>query len=222
MKQKPKAILFDWDGTLAETRPAIVDSMEYVLQQYHKEPWDITKAKYRDTSKSLKENFVNFFQKDAEKAYKLYLEYYEENGYNKIKPVDDAEKFMKLCEDEAIELYIISNKERKLLLREISYCFPNIKFKKILANGDANHNKPAPDPVFTALRDVHYQINRENVLLIGDSKQDIECAYNASVFPVLIGKGKFMDDAYINMKKQSKDFLLVFDSFTDLIEYMRE
>lgn len=222
MQQKPKAILFDWDGTLAETRPAVVDSMEYVLKRYGKEPWDITKAKYRDTTKSLKENFVNFFQEDAPRAYQQYLEYYEINGYSKIKPMENADVFMKLCQNKGIDLYVVSNKERKLLLKEISYCFPDMKFKKVLANGDAPHNKPAPDPVFVALNDVSYPINTKNVFLVGDSKQDTECAFNASVFSVLLGKGKFMDDDYIKMKKQSDEPLLVVDTFADFIGLMED
>ena len=64
----PKAILSDWDETLAHTRDAVVEALEYVLMQYNKEPWEITKTKYRDTSKSLKENFPNFFAEDADEA----------------------------------------------------------------------------------------------------------------------------------------------------------
>jgi len=220
MKHNPKAIIFDWDGTLAETRSAVVDSMEYVLKHYGKEPWDITKAKYRDTNKSLKENFSNFFGKQADEAYQLYLEYYEKHGYHKIKPKPNADKFMKLCEGKNIDLYVVSNKERKLLLKEVSQCYPTVKFKKILANGDAPHNKPAPDPVFVALKDNTTPINRDNVFLVGDSKQDTDCAMNASVYPVLVGKGNFMDDAYVNKESSSKKLLHVndFEDLTTLIK----
>ena len=38
-----RAVLFDWDGTLAETRPAVVDAMEHTLAAYGREPWDETK-----------------------------------------------------------------------------------------------------------------------------------------------------------------------------------
>lgn len=61
----PRAVLFDWDGTLAETRPAVVAAMEHTLAAYGREPWDETKRKYRDTSKSLKENFPNFFGEES-------------------------------------------------------------------------------------------------------------------------------------------------------------
>ena len=220
MKRNPKAILFDWDGTLAETRSAVVESMEYVLKHYGKEPWDITKTKYRDTNKSLKENFFNFFGAQADEAYKLYLKHYKEHGYNQVKPIPQADQFIELCQKKNIDLYIVSNKERQLLLKEISQCFPNAKFKKILANGDAPHNKPSPDPVYVALKDNNFPVNRENVYFVGDSKQDTDCAMNASVYPVLLGKGNFMDNAYIK-KESSNNSLLHINSFDDLATFIK-
>ncbi len=138
----PKAVLLDWDDTLAHTRSSVVEAMEYVLNKYNKEPWDITKAKYRDTKKSLKENFPNFFGEDANRAYSEYLKYYAEYAYNKVSPVEKANEFLNFCNQNKIDLYIISNKEKSLLLKEVEFCFPNISFKKILGNGDAPQNKP--------------------------------------------------------------------------------
>ena len=217
----PKAVLSDWDDTLAHKRNAIVESMEYILKKYNKEPWDITKAKYRDTKKSLKENFPNFFDEDASRAYSEYLKYYTEYAYNKIYPMKNAKEFLTFCNQNKIDLYIISNKEKSLLLKEVEFCFPNISFKKILGNGDAPLNKPNPAPVFEALDNVTYEINKDNVWLIGDSKQDTECAYNAKIQPILLGKGKFMDDNYIKDKMNSSLPLLVFDGFNDIIDYMQ-
>lgn len=214
----PQVILFDWDETLAHTRSAVVDAMEYVLKKYGKEPWEIVKTKYRDTTKSLKENFPNFFQDNADKAYKEYLKYYKNHGYGKVKPLEDAAAFLRLCQSKNIEIYIISNKEKSLLLKEVSFCFPDIKFSGILGNGDAPHNKPAPDPVFTALKGAKYAIDKNNVWLIGDSKQDTECACAAHIQPVLLGKGKFMDDEYLH---KNKEILLVFNSFAELITYVK-
>ena len=213
----PKAILFDWDDTLAHTRPAVVEAMEYVLHKYGKETWDITKIKYRDTKKSLKENFPNFFGDKANMAYQDYLTYYTSNGYNKVVALEGAYAFLQLCNEKKIDIFIISNKEKSLLLKEISFCFPDIKFTKILGNGDAPQNKPAPDPVFVALQDVKYKIDEKNVWLIGDTKQDTECAYSAGIQPILLGKGKFMEDNYI---KDKKDSLLVFNNFTEITDYL--
>lgn len=216
----PKAIIFDWDDTLAHTRDSVVESMEYVLTKYGKEPWDITKIKYRDTKKSLKDNFPNFFDQLANDAYQDYLNYYIKFGYNKVTPVDYAENFLEICNQKKIELYIISNKEKSLLLKEVSFCFPYIHFKNILGNGDALRNKPFADPVFKALDKVSYTINEDNVWLIGDTKQDTECAYNAGIQAILLGKGKFMDEEYLNAKIKSPNPLWIFDDFSQMISFM--
>lgn len=217
---KPKAIILDWDDTLAHTRKAVVEAMEYVLKAYNKDSWDITKAKFRDTKKSLKENFANFFGKQANAAYNLYIDYYKINSYNQVQRVEKAFDFLSMCQQRNIHLFIVSNKEKSLLIKEVDFCFPNIKFSRILGNGDARQNKPAPDPVFEALKESHFEINRENVWLVGDTKQDTECAYNADVLPILIGNGKFMEDDYIKEKLNSTKPLLVFNNFQDLIDYL--
>lgn len=218
----PKSILLDWDDTLAHTRTAVVEAMEYILKKYNKEPWDITKVKYRDTKKSLKENFINFFGKDANIAYEEYLKYYVEYTYNKVTPMEKAIDFLKLCNQNRIDLYIISNKEKSLLLKEVKFCFPDILFKNILGNGDAQRNKPNPDPVYEALKGVKYEINKDNVWLIGDTKQDTECALNAEIQPILLGKGKFMEDDYIKNKTNTLIPLLVFENFSKIIEYLKK
>lgn len=218
MKQhQPKAILFDWDGTLAETRTAVVEAMEYTLALYKKEPWNITKQKYRDTSKSLKENFPNFFGINYQHAYENYLEYYTQFSINKIQPTQGAKEFLNLCLQNNIDIYIISNKEKSLLLKEIKYCFTDIRFNNILGNGDAPKNKPAPDSVFTALTTTAYQINSTNVWLIGDSKQDTDCAIAAGICPILIGNGKFMNQTEIDLQLSENKITQVHD-FYELIE----
>lgn len=216
----PKAIIFDWDDTLAHTRLAVVESIEYVLKKYNKEPWDITKTKYRDTKKSLKDNFSNFFGENALEAYSNYLEFYEKFGYSKVAPIEHAHEFLQYCSEKNIDLYIISNKEKKLLLKEISFCFPDIKFSKILGNGDALHNKPAPDPVYKVCEKASYSINATNIWLIGDSKQDTECAYNAGIKPMLLGAGKFMDENYIKTRINSSNPLVVFNNYVEIQEFL--
>lgn len=217
----PKAILLDWDDTLAHTRNSVVEAMEYVLKKYNKEPWGTTKTKYRDTKKSLKDNFPNFFGDKADIAYKEYLEYYIKHAYNKVSPMENAYDFLKFCNQKNIDLYIISNKEKSLLLKEVEFCFPDILFKKILGNGDAPLNKPDSAPVFTALCNAKYEVNKDNVWLIGDTKQDTECAYNANIQPVLLGRGKFMDDNYIKDRINSSLPLLVFKNFKKITDYLQ-
>ncbi|MFI3242404.1 MAG: HAD hydrolase-like protein [Alphaproteobacteria bacterium] len=215
MTTKPKAVLFDWDNTLAQTRNAVVETIEKVLKAYNKEPWAVTKAKYRDGTKSFKENFPNFFGENAKQAYEDYLNDYNPNS---VTPTEGSLEFLEFCQKENIEIYIISNKEKSLLLNEVKACFSDTPFLGIYGNGETKNNKPAADPVFLALKNATFEINKENVWLVGDSKQDTECAFNANILPVLISKGLFMDNDYIKSKKNN---MLVFNSFRELLEFIK-
>lgn len=65
-----------------------------------------------------------------------------------------------------------------------------IYFTHILANGDASNNKHAPDPVFKIMEDFDFELNTENVWLIGDSEGDLQCAISSSCKPILFGIDK--------------------------------
>lgn len=213
---KPKGVAFDWDGTLAHTRKAVVEAMEHVLAHYGREPWDVTKAKYRDTAKSLKENFPNFFGDSAKEAYEMYLDYYRSRSYAHVTRAAGAQELLQKLSASDILVCVISNKEKSLLLAEVKHCFPDIEFYKIFGDGDAERNKPAPDPVFKAFADASFAINRENVWLVGDSKQDSECAYSSGCLPLIVGKFKFADEAYIREKTNSSEPLYLFQSLEEL------
>lgn len=208
LETKPEGVAFDWDGTLADTRKAVVEALEYVLDQYGKADWDTTKKKYRDSTKSLKENFPNFFGEQAWEAYEMYLKYYNDKAYIHVTPASGAKELLKMLESEGIKLCIVSNKEKSLILSEVKHCFPDIKFHKILGNGDAPKNKPAPDPIFIAFNDIN--ITPQTVWMVGDTKQDTECAFAAGCLPILIGSGKLMEDDYLKNNP-----ILNFQNFTD-------
>lgn len=218
IKQRPEIIAFDWDNTLALNREVVVSAMNKVLSKYGKAEWDIIKKEKRDKNKSLKENFINFFGEDLEKqAYNDYLNFYNEFNYLLQAP-ENAKEFLKILNDKNIKIIIVSNKERKLLLDEIKVLYNDIKFYKIMANGDSEKNKPDPAPIFKALEELNIEINYNNVWLIGDSNQDIDCAYNANIQPILYGKGKIADTEYFEEKKKATPPMWQIFDFKDIIE----
>jgi len=220
----PKVIIFDWDNTLAENRDAIVASMNKVLTKYGKEEWEVAKKKYRDPNKSLKENFPNFFGENAKKAYENYISTYLELYKDFLKPTLFAQKALRFLNENnpEIKLVIVSNKERSLLLMEIKALYEDVDFFKIMANGDSEKNKPDASPVFKALEGSGIEINPINVWIIGDSKQDIDCAYNANCQPILYGKGKLAEASYFEEKRNSNPSMKNIDSFNDIIKFFNK
>jgi phosphoglycolate phosphatase len=216
--KKPQSIIFDWDNTLAENRDVVVSAMNKTLAKYGKDDWDKIKKEKRDNSKSLKENFINFFgEKDAKQAYNDYLEFYNEFIYL-LRAADNALELLKLLTKKNLKIIIISNKERSLLLNEINILYSNINFFKIMANGDSEKNKPDASPVFKALKGTDIEICPENVWIIGDSIQDIECGYNANIQPILYGKGKLAEVEYFDKKRILTPPMKSIDNFIEVIE----
>lgn len=220
-KQKPEIIAFDWDNTLALNREVVVNAMNKVLSKYGKAEWDIIKKEKRDKNRSLKENFINFFGLEFEKqAYNDYLNFYNEFNYLLQAP-ENAKEMLYMLNKQNIYIIIVSNKERKLLLDEIKVLYNDIEFYKIMANGDSEKNKPDPAPIFKALEDLNIEINYHNVWLIGDSNQDIDCAYNANIQPILYGKGKIADTEYFEEKKKATPPMVQILNFKEIIEFFK-
>ena len=220
-KQKPKIIAFDWDNTLALNREVVVNAMNKVLSKYGKAEWDIIKKEKRDKNKSLKENFINFFGEDLEKqAYNDYLNFYNEFNYLLQAP-ENAKEMLYMLNKQNIYIIIVSNKERKLLLDEIKVLYNDIEFYKIMANGDSEKNKPDASPIFKAVKDLNIEINYHNVWLIGDSNQDIDCAYNANIQPILYGQGKLAETEYFEEKKKATPPMVQILNFKEIIEFFK-
>lgn len=221
---KPQVIIFDWDNTLAENRDVVVGSMNKILAKYGKEEWEVAKKKYRDPNKSLKENFPNFFGNDAEQAYSDYMNAYLELYNDLLQPLPFSQELLRKLNIEfpEIKLIIVSNKERSLLLLEIEALYKDIEFFKIMANGDSEKNKPDASPVFKSLEGSGIDVNPLNVWIVGDSKQDIDCAYNANCQPILLGKGKLAEADYFEEKRKANPSMKNIDSFEEMIEYFNK
>ena len=220
--KKPQVIFFDWDNTLALNRDVVVGTMNKVLAKYGKDDWEKTKKEKRDNNKSLKENFVNFFGVELEKqAYNDYLNFYNEFS-NLLKAPDNAKEMLKLLIDKGIKVIIVSNKERSLLLNEISVLYSDINFYKIMANGDSEKNKPDASPIFKALENTNIEINPKNVWIIGDSNQDIDCGYNAGIQPILYGKGKLAEAEYFEEKRKATPSMQQIMDFEEIVEFFNK
>lgn len=193
---KPDAVIFDWDETLAQTRELVVASIQSTLDSYNLGSWDTVKKEKRDTAKSLKENFPNFFGVYAPQAYELYLNTYRQNFERGLLASPAAQETVQYLKDLGVRLFIVSNKEKGLLEEEVKYLFPDSPFNRILGNGDAEYNKPHPAPVYAALKDTGVDTAKDEVWLVGDSRQDTDCALAAGCLPILIGEGKFIGEDY--------------------------
>lgn len=178
----PKAIIFDWDNTLVDTRKIIKIVKEETLSKFRT---NISNVETSSSASSVK-FFDAFIDDDQELAKNFFYEQYILLSKN-IAPLSQAEESLKKFNELQIPIFIISNKKHDLLQFEINILNWQKYFIKIIgSNADSKKDKPSSFPVLSLLIDYNIPVS-EDVWLIGDSDLDIKCAYNSGIYPILFG-----------------------------------
>ena len=208
-----KAVVFDWDNTLAQSTPALTHSINQVLEKYNLPPWDVIKS-YRNNNLSFQDNFPLFFGKNAKEAYNLYQQIYLKTALNKIKATEFSHPLLSFFKKRNIPICLMTNKDRKLLEFELPILFDPEIFSHIVCGHEAEANKPNIAHLLKTLHSIlnPQDISPQSVWVIGDSPQDSFCACNCGAQGIRIGTSLWKEDAYPPQN------CLFFHSFVDFYQ----
>lgn len=211
--KKLRVAVFDWDNTLAESRSALVYSINRVLPEYGLEEWEVVKSK-RDNNLSFRDNFPRIFGDKADEAYQKYVKIYRDNVKNMITAFPKTHEVLDFLHERNVSLMIMSNKDRDLLEYELPLLFNPGIFANVVCGHEADADKPSGEHLRWTVKNVFLpaEICPENVWVIGDSPQDSRCAKNAGAKAIRIGKAIWGDE------EDDVSDILFFDSFVDFYE----
>lgn len=216
MLQKPKAILFDWDNTLADTWPIIHSALSDTFVTMGHKPWSLEKTK-ASIHRSMRDYFPDIFGDEWEKAGTIYRENYHRIRAEKLEALPEAHTMLEmLLKDKTIYMAVVSNKIGTSLREEIAYLSWEAYFSKAIGAHDAEEDKPSVAPVKLALEGSGITPGKD-VWFIGDTLSDMQCAHNAGCIPIFYGDGNPMEEQYNNYRPQAhvKDHI-------ELIELIRK
>ena len=211
---KLKYVLFDWDNTLAESRPALVAAVNKVLAAYNLPDWEISKEK-RDCNLSFKDNFANVFGKqNAEAAYEQYREIYKELVPTQIASFPYAQKVLDFFAAHNVRMMIVTNKERCLIEYELPLLYDKNLFCNIVCGHEAKADKPHKEHALYALKDYisEKEISPQNVWVIGDSPQDSLMAERINALPIRVNQSIWGDES------ENSNKMIHFSGFQKLYE----
>lgn len=178
-----KGIIFDLDGTTANTLQDIKDSLNKTLVEYgFKEKnseevrLNLGKGSLKLISDSLPENTD---EKLISEILNSYLENYSKNYLVKTTAYQGINDLLKTLQNKNILLAINSNKPDHLTKAIIKQLYPEISFIEILGNVDDIPRKP--DPAGAEMIIEKMGLDKNEVLYIGDSETDIQTAHNANL-----------------------------------------
>jgi phosphoglycolate phosphatase-like HAD superfamily hydrolase len=195
MVRPPKVCLLDWDGTLVHSTSLFYAAVKHVFfeERYAPISYKEFRKVYGDSlGKLLKDR--NFSKFQADKLYKKILIKMKQPylRLKHLKLVCDAQKFLALCRDHDILLGVVSNKYGLLVRQEAQWLKIDSYFTTILGNGDTPYEKPAPESLWHALKDIVFQtgipINSlyDDVWFIGNAPIDMIAAKNSGIHGICI------------------------------------
>lgn len=183
--KKPKAILFDWDNTLADTWPTIHGALTETFVEMGHEPWSLEETKVR-VHRSLRDSFPEIFGDRWQEAGEKYLSNFKRIHLENLTPLEGALEVLEALQGTGIYVALVSNKTGENLRAEVDHIGWNKYFTKVVGARDAEEDKPSPKPVLMALEGADIELNND-VWFVGDSITDMECAYNCKCVPIFYG-----------------------------------
>lgn len=184
---KPKAVLFDWDNTIADTWPIIYKALNKTFEDFGLEPWTFEQTKAK-VAKSMRDSFPELFGRDNLDAVMMaYIKHYTTYSQDLYPIYEGVTELLEFLQNEGIYTAVVSNKTGTILRKEAEALNMTKHFNKVVGSLDANRDKPFPEPVYFALEGSNIDPS-PYVWFVGDSHIDIDCAHNTNCFPVFFGE----------------------------------
>jgi pyrophosphatase PpaX len=177
------AILFDFDGTLADTTNLIIESFKYTVRKHLN--YDIeAEALYPSFGRPLIDALEELAPNRGEELIKTYREFNLLNHDQMINIFDKVPETLAALKEKGLKLGIVTSKARHTLEKGLDLYNLGSYFDAIVALEDTACHKPHPEPVLHCLKLL--ETCPEQALYVGDSPHDIKSAHEAGVKAVAV------------------------------------
>jgi phosphoglycolate phosphatase/pyrophosphatase PpaX len=177
-----KAIIFDFDGTLANTLPVCDASFQHVFQSFDQR--SIASKEIRSMFGPSETGIIrqNLAHDDKEQAIELYYETYLGRHAELVENDKEIHSLLFHLKERGIKLGIVTGKAKRSL--DISMKALNMEnlFDAIVTGDDVAKPKPDPEGIHKGLELLH--VSSGEALFVGDSDADIGAGKQANVFTV--------------------------------------
>lgn len=177
-----KAIIFDFDGTIADTLPICFYAFQAVFKDFDNKDCttDEIKAMFGPSETGIIiENLQNKnYHQAIEHYYKKYDEKHSENNYIN----EEIKELLQHLKKEDYKLGIVTGKARRSLNISLKYLDMENMFDVIITGDDVYTPKPHPEGIYKALEQLG--ISASEAIFLGDSDADIQAGIQADVFTI--------------------------------------
>ena len=177
-----KAVVFDFDGTLANTLPICFYAFQQVFKEFDNRELssDEIKSMFGPSETGIiRDNLLN---PNKEQAIELYYTKYKEKHTELVEFNQNMDDLLRFIKAKGMKLGIVTGKARRSL--DISLQALNMEewFDVSITGDDVINPKPNPEGVCRALS--FLGVKNSETMFIGDSEADILAGKQADVFTI--------------------------------------
>ncbi len=183
-----KAVIFDFDGTLADSIHSLKYCADYAMSTCGYEPIPLEKYFYfvgdgadtlikRCLAYSGDVEGVNF-----EKAFMHYQLHLKDHCMYQVKPYEGMVETLAALKEAGIKIAVFSNKPHHRTIDCVEELFGKDYFDAIVGHSDAQPKKPNPRGLFDLAE--KFGIETSDIAYVGDTSTDMQTGKNAGAFTI--------------------------------------
>ena len=185
-----KLLVFDLDGTLADSILDITEGLNYALRKAGLSPFSV------EETQKLVGHSVAYMVEHAVKMQKPipweslmpdFTAHYHEHCVDHTRPYDGIPETLQLLKKAGYTLAVVSNKPDIHSQRVIAKLFPENLFDFVLGRVDTIPTKPDPAPLRFCMKTLG--ADKSDTIYIGDSEVDVDFANNTGIPMVIVDWG---------------------------------
>ena len=194
-KPRYRSVIFDLDGTLADTEPLVVGCMLETINA-HGHPVD-EELLLKYIGPPLPVMLFNMLGLNLEQAQPIYMDYlrrYEESYMPRTRPLPGAEALLDALAEADVPLAIVTNKREDAGRKTVELLGWTDRFRTIIGADTASDPKPHAAPLLHGLEILGGEPG--TAAMVGDTESDMGAGRNAG-FAGVIGIVGVRDAEYL-------------------------
>jgi len=191
----PAALVFDFDGTIADTRAVIVSCFQrsYRALGIPAPPADEISATIGIPLERAFHTLSGFSEAESRSAAAVYRELFARAGHSDVRPITGMPDVVRTCHAAGYPLAIASSRSHNSLDLLLDALGLTSFFTIVAGPENAAREKPHPDLLFAVAE--HLGICAARLLMIGDTSFDVEMGRNAGCLTLAVTWGNHSREA---------------------------